>query len=216
MNRNKVTLAFIVLVLLMNISIGQQNLITFTEVKGQPELFTSHFKFSIADFSFRILANGRGTRTGGGLPVRTFNLRPPKDFRLDRVIYHAQYQDDILFICEITDDEAGGGFIARLDGRTLKMKWKRIIPAFNVGQGLVEGNYVYVTGIGFIGKINLESGAYVWRHDDLYRNSAFNSFELPEIIGNATVFRESEIYYRQRVAVVQVDKQSGRIISLDM
>ena len=47
------------------------------------------------------------------------------------------------------------GFIARLDGATLRMKWKRVIPRFNVGQGLLDGAFAYVTGIGFVGKVNL-------------------------------------------------------------
>ena len=94
------------------------------------------------------------------------------------------------------------------------MKWKREIPAFNIGQGLIEDGNAYVTGIGFIGKLNLASGAYAWRHDDLYIEDAFNSFELPEITGDVVLFKESESHYRTRVASIQVEKGSGRIINI--
>jgi hypothetical protein len=84
-----------------------------------------------------------------------------RNYRLDHNIYHAEYQGDLLLIGEITNEESGAGFIVGLDGRTLKTRWRRAIPVFNVGQGLVDGKYAYVTGLGFIGKVHLNSGSYV-------------------------------------------------------
>jgi hypothetical protein len=97
-----------------------------------------------------------------------------------------------------------------------RMKWKRVIPGFNVGQGLLDGAFAYVTGIGFVGKVNLKSGAYAWRHADLYgqANSAFNIFALPEVEGNVVIFREAEHYLRKKVAVIRVQRHTGKIISI--
>ena len=81
---------------------------------------------------------GRGRRTDRFSRAVSFDLRIARGFRLDRAIYYAEYQGDLLLISEITDEESGAGFITRLDARTLRMKWKREIPAFNIGQGLIE------------------------------------------------------------------------------
>lgn len=214
---NRITTALVLLLLLASLGSGQHTSRPFTEAKGLPGVNDpSHFKFSTAHFKYEVSKEGRGTRTGGNLPASKFNLRLESNVYLERAIYHAEYGGDLLLICEVSDGIYGAGFITRLDRRTLRMKWKLIIPAFNVGQGLIEGRYAYFTGIGFIGKVALESGAFVWRHGDLYSNDnvAFNSFELPVIRGNTIIFRESENYMRKRVASIRVQKQNGRIISL--
>lgn len=227
MHETRFTFSLVLLLLLASFSVGQQTGVSvgetqtvwaFTEVKGLPdEIEPSYFEFSASSYNYRILRNGRGGRTGGGSPARSFNLRLERDNYLDRAIYHAEYQGDVLLVCEVTDGVYGGGIVVRLDGRTLRTKWKRWLPAFNVGQGLVEGNYAYVTAIGFIGKINLNSGNYVWQHDNLYGqdDSAFNSFELPEIRGDIVLFRESENYLRRRVATIQIERRSGRITNIN-
>lgn len=99
------------------------------------------------------------------------------------------------------------------------MKWKRSIYGFNVGQGLVEGDFAYLTAIGSIAKVDLRSGANVWRHRNLYQvsehtDSAFNSFELPEIKGDTVLFREASMHVRTKVATVEVNKLNGRVMKM--
>jgi hypothetical protein len=96
------------------------------------------------------------------------------------------------------------------------MKWKRPIPGFNIGQGLIDGDYAYVTCIGFIAKVNLKNGAFMWRHDNLYQrgSGAFNSFELPEVDGNVVIFRESTDYLPKKKATIRVQRDTGKIISI--
>ena len=179
MEKNKAAFALALLLLLPSFGVGQQTresspqlqrVQAFTQGKALPdEVEPSHFEFSTLSYSYRILRNGGGRRTGGPSPARPFNLRLSRHLPyLDSFIYHAQYLDDILLICGVTNYDYGVGFIARLNGRTLRIKWKRDIPSFNVGQGLIEGKHAYVTAIGFTGKIDLDSGGYVWEHDDLY------------------------------------------------
>jgi hypothetical protein len=209
----------ILLLLLASSVSGQQASYPFSAATSLPaKVDPSHFEFSTASYSYSISNSGRGVRKGSREAIaRPFNLRLDRGDRLTRVIYHTEYQGDLLLICEATDDLYGVGYILRLDGRTLRIKWKRTIPAFNVGQGLIDDKYAYVTGVGFIGKVNLNSGVYVWRHRDLYRRSklAFTSFELPELQGSLVVFRESPDYLRKKVAVIKVERTSGRIVSLD-
>ncbi|MEJ7575955.1 MAG: hypothetical protein WKF74_03000 [Pyrinomonadaceae bacterium] len=222
MNKKKATI-LLILLLLTSSGVGQQrtnlssvaqSFRTFTEVKGQPEYLPSSFEFSTSDYKYRISSRGRGRRTGSGITPRSFNLRLDKGDSLERAIYHAEYQGDVLLLCEVSDGDGGAGFITRLDGRTLRMKWKRWIPAFNIGQGLVEDNFAYVTAHGFVGKVNLKSGAFVWKHDNLFRDGdTFNVFELPRIEGEAALFKENTIY-NPPAKTIKVHKRSGKIISI--
>lgn len=194
---------------------GQQ----FSSARNVPEKSydPTQFEFSSANYNYTIFSSGRGMRKGNG-EARSFNLRLRRYYRLERELYYMEYQKDLLLICEAGNDVYGDGFIARLDGRTLRIKWKRAILGFNVGNGLMDGKYAYVTAIGFIGKLDLNSGAYVWQHDDLYlreAGGAFNSFELPEVQGEFVIFKELPAYNRQKQAVVKVDRSSGKIITLE-
>jgi hypothetical protein len=219
MKKDNFIIGFI-LFLLTNFSFGQPttptpftapNSKTFVEVKSKT-VHPASFDFSFSGYQYVIDDSGRGKRTGGNYQARTLNLRLDKGEMLERHIYYAEYQKDVLLMGESYLEDGAGGFIIRLDGRTLKMKWKRQIPAFNVGQGLLDKNNVYLTAFGFVGKVNLDSGVYAWKHDNLYgKDSAFNSFELPEIKGNTVLFKESELYLRKEVATLQVDIRSGKI-----
>ena len=190
-----------------------QNPRAFTEVKGQPQFEARTFEFSTSRHKYRILRSGRGTRTGGGIASRSFNLRLDKDDFLERHLFFAEYEDDLWVVCEVSDGESGAGFITRLDGKTLRMKWKRRIPAFNLGQGLIEGEHAYVTAIGFVARVNLASGIYEWKHDDLYRNNDFNSFKPPRVEGDLILFTEAESY-GEPAKTIRLQKQSGKIVSI--
>jgi len=214
----------VLLVLLLSPAVFGQDSRSFTQVKGPDvDVEPFDFQFSSAGHKYIISNNGRGRREVEQQAARQFNLRLHKDDYLTRALYHAEYDGDLLLICEYSDSEYGAGFITRLDGRTLRMNWKRSIPAFNVGQGLIEGKFAYVTALGFVGKVDLQTGRYAWKHANLYRTSRqkgspysdadFNSFELPEVKGDIVSFKEVETYTVLPAKTLQVHKQSGRITS---
>jgi hypothetical protein len=189
----------------------------FTEVKSKTEWPSFSVEFHIDGFTYALGQNGRGNRTGKKSSPQPFNLRLAKDEGLDRGVFYARYREDLLLICESSTGEYGSGFVARLDGRTLKLKWKRDIPGFNVGQGLLHKDFVFVTAIGFVGQINVDSGVYLWKYDDLYgqKDSAFNSFEAPKVRDAIVRFNESENYLRKTLASLDVDIKTGKIMRVE-
>ncbi|HET8781134.1 MAG TPA: hypothetical protein VFM63_01860 [Pyrinomonadaceae bacterium] len=189
----------------------------FTEFTGKG-VEGQDYEFTVSGYKYTILSNGRGKREAEKGAVRRFNLRL-SGVHLDGEIYYADYRGDVLLICETSDSEGGSGFITRLDGKTLAMKWKRSIRGFNVGQGLLEGNHAYVMATGFVGKVNLETGAYVWKHDNLYRSDTgrygdqdFNSFELPKIDDDAVLFTERETHPNPP-QTLKIHKRTGKLIT---
>ena len=228
----KLRLALVLLLLLVSTSFGYQksvstagssNTRSFIKVR-EPVLVDSpeDVEFSASGYKYFITGYGKGRREGGNGPVRRFDLRLRGDFLND--IYYAEYQGDVLLNCEYTDTEYGASFIARLDGKTMAMKWKRGMTGFNLGQGLIEDKFAYVTSIGFVAKVNLETGAFMWKHDNLYRTTPkkkgelysdadFNSFELPEVKGDIVSFKEVETYPLPP-KTLSVQKRTGRIVSI--
>jgi hypothetical protein len=162
------------------------------------------FEFPVAGYKYHIARNGQGSRSGGGSPEQSFSLHLSKgDFI--RALYSAEYQGDALLLIEVSNGAYGAGFMVRIGGAVPDIKWKQAIPGINVGKGLIEGDFAYITAMRFVAKVNLKSGSYAWRHEDLERG---NAFDAPALAGNKVLFPS-----KQPVMTVTADKQTGRILS---
>jgi hypothetical protein len=173
------------------------------------------FEFEMGGFDYHVRRNGNGWRKKGEMS-RRFNLRLD-DGDLGRVYFH-DYGGRLLLVCEAGDGEGGWGFVTLLEQPSMRGLWRQHIPAFNVGEPLREGRSLYVTGIGFVGKLDLGTGEFDWQHDGLYdtREGApkhFNSFEKPELAGDTVLFRERSVYNQHKTLVV--DKKTGKTIRVE-
>lgn len=183
----------------------------FREARKVSEGSQASFEFELNGFTYKIAGNGAGRRVKGD-SARLFNLWLEGRDYLERV-YYAVHRENILLICGVTDGESGAGFVARLEQPSMRARWKAHLPAFNVGPGLIEEEHVYVTGIGFVARLDLRKGEFVWKHDDLYRkkDGRFNSFETPRIEGDAVLFKE--VPARDSEAkTVRVQRRTGKIL----
>src|SRR5256885_1043588 len=148
------------------------------------------FEFSLNGYQYVVTKNGMGKRIKGTSDVHSFRLRLDRGYEVVHIFY-AGHESDLLLVCEISDGETGAGFITSLDQQTLRAKWWRWIPSFNVGQGLIEEDYAYLIASGFIAKLDLNRGVYVWQHNKLYLGGTFPDFELPELSGDTVLFKET-------------------------
>ena len=172
------------------------------------------FEFEANGFSYHVRQNGNGWRKKGDR-TRRFNLRLDGG-GLGRVYFH-DYGGRLLLVCEVGDGESGGGFVTLLEQPSMRALWQQTFPAFNVGEPLREGRRLYVTGAGFVGRLNLDTGEFDWKHD-LYETRAgalkhFASFERPELVGDAVLFRERPVYNPGKTVVV--DRRSGKVIRVE-
>lgn len=169
------------------------------------------YELSVAGYKYRVERTGLGSRSDGKSPARTFNLHLSRgDFI--QTLYYAEHQGDALLLIEVSNGVYGAGFLVRVGGAVPDIKWKQAIPGFNVGKGLVEGDFAYVTAIRFVAKVNLRSGSYAWRHGDLQHGGAFGAFDAPRLDGNTVLF-PAKRPSGGRAMTVTVDKQTGRILS---
>jgi hypothetical protein len=169
------------------------------------------FEFPAARFKYHIARTGLGNRSDGNSPEQPFNLHLSKgDFI--RALYYAEYQGDAVLLIEVSNGAYGAGFIVRVGGAVPDIKWKQAIPAVNVGKGLIEGDFAYVTAMRFVAKVNLRPGSYAWRHGDLEHGAAFDAFDARGLSGNTVLF-PARRPSGGRGMTVTVDKQTGRILS---
>lgn len=169
------------------------------------------FEFPVAESKYHITRAGLGTRSRGASPPQAFNLHLSRG-DLIRALYYAEYQGDALLLVEVSNGAYGAGFLVRIGGAVPDIQWKQALPGFNVGRGLIEEDFAYVTAMRFVGKVNLRTGSYLWRHEDLARGGAFDAFDAPRLEGNTVLF-PTRPPAGGRALTVTVEKQTGRILS---
>ena len=169
------------------------------------------FEFPVAGSRYHITRTGLGNRSRGAAPAQNFNLHLSRG-DLIRTLYYAEYQGDALLLIEVSNGAYGAGFLVRIGGAIPDIKWKQAIPGINLGKGLLEGDFAYVTAMRFVAKLNLRSGGYAWQHEDLARGGSFDAFDAPRLAGNTVLF-PTRSPAGERALTVTADKQSGRILS---
>jgi hypothetical protein len=187
----------------------------FQKAREIPAGAPKAFEFELPGFSYHVGANGNGRREGGG-PVRRFNLRLESGEEIIHV-YFSKYEGDLLLLCEATYDDGGFGFVARLEQPSMRARWKQRVPAYHI-TSLREGDSLYVAGMGFVGRLSLRTGAYLWKHGDLFETRGgqayFESFEVPAVAGDTVSFREADVSGRPP-KTIRVNKKTGKLIGIE-
>jgi hypothetical protein len=174
------------------------------------------FEFEMKGFAYHVSANGNGRRTKGK-KTRVFNLRLDRGESVSRAFY-SEFEGDLLLLLHTNVAGVGLGFVTRLEQPSMRGLWRQRIPASDVGEPLRDGHNLYVTGMGFVGKLDLRTGEYAWLHDDLEEvrgggPEALHAFDEPELDGDAVLFRERPVYNPRRTLVI--DRKSGDIIRVE-
>lgn len=171
------------------------------------------FEFSAFGQRYRIESNGQGLRVAPNSGTTRFRLKLGKGFYVASLLF-LEHQESVILLCGVSDSDAGGGAIYSLGRGDLRLEWMADIPGFNVGEALVEDNYAYITAIGFISKLDLRTGRYVWKQGDLFeKNHSFNNFDVPKITGNRVIFKGAGPYGHSPTTI-EVDKRSGKILAM--
>jgi hypothetical protein len=171
-------------------------------------------RFNASGDDFEIQPNGSGTRGRADGTHQAFDLPLPEHFFIEEV-HWSTIDGDLLIVYGTSDGEHGAGRVVRLDKSDLLPVWVAAIPSFNVGEPLCAGTSLFVTSIGWIGKIDLLDGKLLWQHKDLYERAsgAFNSFSEPVLQANEIRFAENRSRDRHgpHYALV-VDAESGQLL----
>jgi hypothetical protein len=220
MSRRKLSVALLILLLAGVVGAQQSSEQTarprpsqlFQKARGIPEAAPTAFEFELSGFAYRVAANGNGRRTKGD-STRRFNLRLDGDEQL-RHVYFSKYEDDVLLVCEVSAAGSGAGFVMRLEQPSMRTLWKPHIPAPGVGEPFRDGAQLYVTARGFVARLDLKTGGFVWQREKLYgrgRKDAFGSFVLPRVEGDEVLFKEQPVYNVTALTLV-LNKKSGKIV----
>ena len=172
----------------------------------------SFFTFSAGGHDYTFRGDGYGESRGGRARPRPgyFNLQVDRG-HLEQV-YFLEYEGDLLLIYEVTDGARGWGYAARLSPAAARVKWLTGISGFNFGPALVESGHAYLTAAGLLAKLDLGSGAYVWRQQLRPDKDSppGQVFQAPRVEGDQVFFTEDTAPHRTFVAA----KLDGKIVAV--
>jgi hypothetical protein len=184
----------------------------FAKVKPTGEYQDAVFKFSAMGRKYSITARGQVSSITINSQKRSSKLEVDEGF-IEKLSF-MEYEGNLLLLIELDDHISGWGNIYSLNPKNSALNWKANIPGFNIGESLIEQKYAYITAIGFIAKINLNNGRYIWQNDNLYKRSdSFNNFVQPQIEGQRVIFR-GDGYLAETPKSIVVDKISGKILAI--
>jgi outer membrane protein assembly factor BamB len=214
-----------------------QSVVTFIEATANDAVRHDYFRegvfsFSVGDYRYKVSGTGWLTAQRLNAPSQE-SRRVPLDFPSPGLISgvrQCSYKGDLIICYDIllldrpieqgsrvVSGDVVQGRISRLDSGTLKTKWTVVSAPTNPGVPIVADNSVYVSGTYCIGEVDLDTGYYLWRHDDLdVMGGKFVAFKVPRVQGEYVFYEEDESFTRSRTrATIQVKRRSGEIITMD-
>ena len=126
--------------------------------------------------------------------------------------YFLSYKDCFLVFYTETDFDVSGSFVECFDKNSYRVKWKNTLGGFNLSSPVLLDSLCYVASIGFAGKLNLNTGKYLWKHDDLYDKTRFDVFDGIEFKNDCVQFIQSRVLVdRGEPGRVIINDETGEI-----
>lgn len=109
-----------------------------------------------------------------------------------------------VLIYQAHDGESAGGRVDSFDQKTLQRRWSAVIPGFNLGFA-AKANALYVSCIGFAGKLDLRQGKYLWKLEGLYEKHGYNGPDYIRVY-------DKEVRFISGTKVIKVNPKTGKLI----
>jgi hypothetical protein len=119
--------------------------------------------------------------------------------------------DDFIVFYMYSDPEGAGSYAKRISIKQSKIVWETPIYAFNLSNPLIVGDYAYLSTMGFVGKLNLSNGKYVWKFEDI--NKKYEIFNQPKFFKDSLVLFTHGTY--PIADSVLIDDRNGKIVKMN-
>jgi tetratricopeptide (TPR) repeat protein len=150
------------------------------------------------------------TDIGAESPDTDILIEVPEGFRLGEGVEFAEYDGDLLLLTHETNSTHGAALLVRT-GQDGTARWRRLLPGFNPGPPIVVCGVAYVSAIGGVGKIDLETGEFLWMLETPYERYKITAYLPAEVRTDRVVFVESSPYRGPRKVLV-VDRETGVLV----
>jgi hypothetical protein len=176
--------------------------------------------YNNASFSWEIGASSYNLREDGLLQMkqsrRTIHLPLGKGMLGLGLNFAKGVQSDLILGYGTSNGEDGTSFACRIGGDLRTIRWCKNIS--NINQNFsVSDDSVWVGAVGFVARINISNGKYIWYHDDLYKmENGTDSFVItcPVSEDESTVTFYGQDTNNKNNQRLKAERNSGSIIEI--
>lgn len=112
---------------------------------------------------------------------------------------------NLIISAQLSDGESGASKVLAIDRESARRVWTLDLPGFNLGAPVQVGSDLYVSVIGFVGKIDLTTGRFRWKHENLYDKTGFNGVALVR-------FKQDVVEFDSDGVIIRVHDRSGKLV----
>jgi hypothetical protein len=129
------------------------------------------------------------------------------DVYVERAYFHLTGNILYVFYTE-TDFEGATSRVEKIDIDKKQSIWQTEIYGFNLGLPYITRNFIYLTTIGSVGKLNMNNGLYEFQFKNLYDNTkySFNNFDTIIFKDSLTMFLSRNFHSKKIDSVIINEK----------
>lgn len=153
------------------------------------------------------------TDTVGSDRQKLFDLKV--HFIIDKVYLLPLTENDYIISWQETTYLGLNSYVMRFSANNSRPSWSINYKAPDPGIPVVSNGCVYLSTLGIISKVNLESGQHEWLHDSLYETTSlkYKRFDMPRLYNHTVVFFDFPIQGRKgKRDSIWVDDRTGKLI----
>jgi hypothetical protein len=171
-----------------------------------------------ADTMFFNLGDDRLLVTPNGVVKRNnelyFDIQPEGNIQK---LFPLKIGDDLVLIYSFSTPEGeSGSYAKRISLKQKKSVWEASINGFNLMQPILVGGYMYLSTIGFVGKMNISNGKFIWQFDDFFKKGNFVSFNEPIFYKDSIVLFTEKSTSKVSGCSILIDNRNSRVLKIKL
>ena len=126
------------------------------------------------------------------------------------------FENSLLILFTDTDNESSASSLTKYNMINLNKEWTINSLGFNLSPMKIANDFVYLSSMGNITKVNLKGGKIIFQFNDLYDNAtyAFNSFSGIQFKKDTVIFL-SKNWYSGRIDKIFVNDKTNKLIRIE-
>lgn len=124
-------------------------------------------------------------------------------------------EGDIVIIYSFsTLNNDSGSSAKRISLKNNTEIWEKSIYGFSLEPPVLVNGFIYLSTIGFIGKLNVKTGEFIWEFDDFFKNGNFISFNEPLFYKDSSVLFTEKSPANATACSILIDDKNSRILKI--
>jgi outer membrane protein assembly factor BamB len=132
-----------------------------------------------------------------------------------QVIYMWEDGPELTVLAELSDGDNGWTEVEKLNVMQKKKIWSTRFGGFNAGVPIIANGKMYLSTHGALGKLDISTGHFCWKIENLFDGSKYNGFEEPVFVNASQVLFRSDRPFVEKMDEILVDDLKGTVVRKD-